>query len=115
MEMSDQVENGRLAVPDETSPLLAFPGPATRSRRCSSLGSRDDAPEPDIVDVESEEKPLTPRQLWLSRIKITLLSIVVLFAVVSRLRTEPGRASAGEILSEYTGDKAKQVKIRQRE
>lgn len=82
MEMSDHVENGRLAVPDETSPLLAFPGPATRSRRCSSLGSRDDAAEPDIVDVESEEKPLTPRQLWLSRIKISLLSIVVLFAVV---------------------------------
>ncbi|KAK8769737.1 hypothetical protein V5799_013797 [Amblyomma americanum] len=81
MELSDRTESCRLAVPDETSPLLAFPTPVGRPRRCSSLGSRDDAPEVDIV-ADAEEKPVSSRQLWLGRVKTTTLSLVVVFAVV---------------------------------
>ncbi|KAH7953456.1 hypothetical protein HPB49_008832 [Dermacentor silvarum] len=82
MELSDRTESCRLAVPDETSPLLAFPATGVRPRRCSSLGSRDDAPEAD-AEVADEEKPqISPRQLWLNRVKTGVLSLVVVFAVV---------------------------------
>ncbi|KAH6935338.1 hypothetical protein HPB50_005220 [Hyalomma asiaticum] len=82
MELSDRTESCRLTVPDETSPLLAFPAPnGLRPRRCSSLGSRDDAAEAD-AEVADEEKPqVSPRQLWLNRIKTGVLSVVVVFAV----------------------------------
>ncbi|KAG0422373.1 hypothetical protein HPB47_001797, partial [Ixodes persulcatus] len=75
----------RLCVPDETSPLLAFVGPL-RTRRCSSLGSRDDYVEcNDLADVEapSEDKSFAAvSAVWLKRLKIFLLCAVVVFAVV---------------------------------
>ncbi|KAL1428840.1 hypothetical protein MTO96_002558 [Rhipicephalus appendiculatus] len=83
MELSERTESCRLAVPDETSPLLAFPATtACRPRRCSSLGSRDDAPEADAEVVDEEKPPIPTRQLWLNRVKTGVLSLVVVFAVV---------------------------------
>lgn len=87
--MGDPIEhrNGgdRLCVPDETSPLLAFDG-LGRTRRCSSLGSRDDYGEcSDLADVEqvSEDKSFAAvSAVWLKRLKIFLLCAVVFFAVV---------------------------------
>ncbi|KAH7970022.1 hypothetical protein HPB52_023911 [Rhipicephalus sanguineus] len=83
MELSDRTESCRLVVPDETSPLLAFPATTMgRPRRCSSLGSRDDAPEADAEVADEEKPPISPRQLWLNRVKTGVLSLVVVFAVV---------------------------------
>ncbi|XP_070391454.1 P protein-like [Dermacentor albipictus] len=82
MELSDRTESCRLAVPDETSPLLAFPATGVRPRRCSSLGSRDDAPEADAEVVDEEKPQVSARQLWLHRAKTGVLSLVVVFAVV---------------------------------
>ncbi|EEC16274.1 pink-eyed dilution protein, putative [Ixodes scapularis] len=88
--MGDPTENrdggvDRLCVPDETSPLLAFVGPL-RTRRCSSLGSRDDYAEcNDLADVEapSEDKSFAAvSAVWLKKLKIFLLCAVVVFAVV---------------------------------
>ncbi|KAL3215870.1 hypothetical protein MRX96_033343 [Rhipicephalus microplus] len=81
MELSERTESCRLVVPDETSPLLAFPA-VCRPRRCSSLGSRDDAAEADAEVVDEEKPPVPPRQLWLNRVKTGVLSLIVVFAVV---------------------------------
>ncbi|KAH8025751.1 hypothetical protein HPB51_011082 [Rhipicephalus microplus] len=101
MELSERTESCRLVVPDETSPLLAFPA-VCRPRRCSSLGSRDDAAEADAEVVDEEKPPVPPRQLWLNRVKTGVLSLLVVFAVpghpVVRVRAK------GPFISEELGN-----------
>lgn len=82
--LCEEITSDRLDVPSETSPLLLFAG-NRRSRRLSSLGSRDDYAEcNDIADVELplEENTVSTAAVWLKRVKVVLLSLVVIFAVV---------------------------------